>query len=335
MKRVFLSFYVFIVFSMLFVQFGLGPIIDKVAELYLHESVIEYYRKLSQGVFYMMEQDLLRLPKEMWSERIKELKPQFGYNISLLPYYELDLPQEQLTQLRQSKIAMAEEGDFLYRQVGNSEMVIEKGPLLVLEPNSRFLTLATWIAIIVIYALLTFIWIIPYCWKLRKISGAATAFGNGNFNIRVDISKRSSLTSIAQAFNTMAKRIQQLIDSHKELTNAVSHELRTPLSRLRFGLEMLETAENQEKRSHYARGLQTDVTELEDLVSELLTFARFDREKPDLQFDVHHLDSFLRQLLAESVPDESDIRYQLHCHLQELSGLVCFEPNIWPGRSAI
>jgi signal transduction histidine kinase len=239
----------------------------------------------------------------------------------------LELTPEQLEQLRQGQIAVVDDGELLFHQVGGSEMVLRKGPFSVLEPDTGSLSVVIWIAITVITGLLTLIWIIPYWRSLRKISSAATAFGNGNFNVRTDISKRSSLAPIASAFNTMADRIQQLINSHKELTNAVSHELRTPLSRLRFGLEMLETSEDAASKSHYTRELQTDVTELEELVSELLTFARFDREKPELRFGRHRLEPFLHQLLAESIPGECPIRYQLHCYLDEQSAEASFEPK--------
>ena len=327
MNRVFFSFYTFIIFSLFFVHFVLDPVINKVAQAYLQNTIVEYNREIARGAFHMMELDLMRLPQDQWKTRIKELGPQFGYQIDLLDYSSLHLAQEQLDQLREGKIAVVKEGDFLYHKVGNSEMILSKGPFSVLEPDNGVFIFILWIGISVVLGLLTLIWIIPYWRKLSKISTAATAFGNGNFNTRVDISKRSSLTSIASAFNTMADRIQQLISSHKELTNAVSHELRTPLSRLRFGLELLETADDLENRSHYAKELQTDVTELEELVSELLTFARFDRERPDLQFGMHPLEPFLRQLTAESVPGDSPVSCKVHCHLDDQSGQARFEPK--------
>jgi signal transduction histidine kinase len=327
MKRVFLTFYLFLIFSLLFVQFILGPVIGKVAEVYLQDAIVEYNRQLAKGAFHMLELDLLRLPKNEWDNRILELEPQFGYAIGLFGYDELELAEEQLDQLRQGKIAVVDDGEGLFHQIGESGMVLRKGPFSQLEPKSGFFNVAIWFAITAIVGFLTLIWIIPYWRKLRKISIAAMVFGNGDFNVRADISKRSSLTPIATAFNTMAERIQQLINSHKELTNAVSHELRTPLSRLRFGLEMLETSEDMETRAHYARELQIDVADLEELVSELLTFARFDRERPELQFGFHLLEPFLHQLLAESFPDECPIHYQIHNYLDEQSGKARFEPK--------
>jgi len=46
---------------------------------------------------------------------------------------------------------------------------------------------------------------------------------------------------LANAFNRMADRIQELITSHKELTHTVSYELRTSLARIRFNMEMMKT----------------------------------------------------------------------------------------------
>jgi len=76
----------------------------------------------------------------------------------------------------------------------------------------------------------------------------------------------------------MAARIDKLIKSHKDLTNAVSHELRTPVARIKFGMEMLKGAEKNTDVKRYISGVESDVNEIDSLVDELLTYARFDRE---------------------------------------------------------
>ncbi|MDK9705734.1 MAG: ATP-binding protein [Desulforhopalus sp.] len=327
MKRLFFATWVFLIASLLFVQFILGPIIGKIAKTHLDDSIAEYSRQLARGTFHMMELDLLRLPEDEWPNRIIQLAPHFGYNIVLLPIGELPLSKYQMDQLRDGIIAVAEDGELLYHRIGKSHMALRKGPFSVLEPDSGYFNLIIWLGITAIIGVLTFICVLPYWRQLRKISNAATAFGDGALDTRVEISKISTLALLAQAFNTMADRIQELISSHKELTNAVSHELRTPLSRLRFGLEMLETAEDQEKRRRYARGLRADVTELDELVSELLTFARFDREKPELQLSILSLEPFLRQVIAESIPEDHPVHCQLQYRINSASGNPCFEPK--------
>jgi signal transduction histidine kinase len=315
MIRLFFGAYLFLVATLVFIQFALGPIIDKVAKTYLHEAITEYNRQLARGAFHTLELDLLRLPPERWNERITELRPQFGYQIELSSLTEAPLSREQIEQLQAGQIVVENDGELLYHRLGDSDLILRKGPFSPLEPQTGSFNLVIWLAVSAIMGIITFICIIPYWRQLRKMSAAALAFGNGRFDTRVSISTVSNLAPLAHAFNTMAARIEQLIDSHKELTNAVSHELRTPLSRLRFGLEMLEAAGDQEKRVYYVRELQTDVGELDELVNELLTYARFERERPELRLTEHHLTPFLHQVLDESLSEDHLLRTHLLLNL--------------------
>ena len=87
------------------------------------------------------------------------------------------------------------------------------------------------------------------------------------------------------------------IASQKELINAISHELRPPIARLRFGVEMMGSSSRTEEDS-YATGVQQDIDELENLVSELLTYARFDRDVTALQIQELPIVPWLENVLA-------------------------------------
>lgn len=282
MKRVFLNFYLFIIFALLFVQFAINPLLQKAAEIYLHDSLVEYNQELSRGAFSLMEEFLLRFQKELWNEKVEDMKHDFGYGIDLLHINDIELDEEQMALIRSGKIGVDVSGDKLYSQIGDSGMILMKGPFEDLEPDTHMFTVMVYGIVIFALAVVTALWIIPYWLKLKKISQSAHKFGEGDLDSRVAISKSSTLFTIANSFNTMADKIQQLITSHKELTNAVSHELRTPLSRLRFGVEMLGTTNDDVKKKNYIEGLQSDVNDLEALIEELLTYARFDRESPEL-----------------------------------------------------
>lgn len=71
------------------------------------------------------------------------------------------------------------------------------------------------------------------------------------------------------AFLDMRARIERQIEQRTLMLSGVSHDLRTPLTRLRLGLSLLP--EDDETRA-----LQQDVTEMERLVDEFLSFARGD-----------------------------------------------------------
>jgi signal transduction histidine kinase len=88
------------------------------------------------------------------------------------------------------------------------------------------------------------------------------------------------LQPISTAFNAMARRVQALLQSHRDLEQGVAHELRTPLAQLKFDLELARTSERLEDREARFTDMQRDVTDLELLVDELLVLANLRQAPP-------------------------------------------------------
>ncbi len=110
---------------------------------------------------------------------------------------------------------------------------------------------------------------------LEKIASAAQALGQGDLSARTQLQRRDEIGLLARSFDDMAERLQALIRSEKELLANVSHELRTPLARLRVALALVEDDANDPGLIlAYLPGIQEDVTQLQDLVDEVLTAAR-------------------------------------------------------------
>jgi len=80
----------------------------------------------------------------------------------------------------------------------------------------------------------------------------------------------------------MAQRIQSLVADNKMLASAVSHDLRTPLARLRFGIDLLDEAKDENVRAEYQQRLSNDLTAMENLVEVLLEYARLDKQLSDM-----------------------------------------------------
>ncbi|MFL5319878.1 MAG: HAMP domain-containing protein, partial [Myxococcaceae bacterium] len=68
---------------------------------------------------------------------------------------------------------------------------------------------------------------------LQRLAEAARKLGGGDLKIRTGIRRRDELGEVAEAFDEMATRLEQLVKSQRELLANVSHELRTPLARIR------------------------------------------------------------------------------------------------------
>jgi two-component system sensor histidine kinase RstB len=123
----------------------------------------------------------------------------------------------------------------------------------------------------------------PLVRRVRRLERTAQRISEGDLEARADVSARDAIGSLARRFNRMADRVQALLQSQQELIQAVSHELRTPTSRIRFGLEMLaETSDAEERRQRIA-SLDEDLTELDQLIEELLLYVRMGYQGQELE----------------------------------------------------
>ncbi len=292
MKRLYISSFVVVIVSVVLIKFMLTPVIDRVLQLSMESTIEQYHQNLAKGVYYLVQQELRNVPQSDWKSYIGKMQSHFGYPLSLKDYREVNFTELQKSQLLAGKIVDIDYGKSFWQRIGNSNHIVGMGPFTELEPSIAE-TIMIWLTITVLVGVVLLVWVFFFWRKLMIVSATTASFGNGNFDIRVNIPQWSSLAPLAGAFNSMADRIQGLIRSHKELTNAVSHELRTPITRIRFGLEMLGTVSDEKGREAYAEGIHNDVNELDNLVSELLIYARFDRETPELQLEECEIASWL------------------------------------------
>ena len=89
--------------------------------------------------------------------------------------------------------------------------------------------------------------------------------------------RHDELGVLARDFNKMGSRVQELLDSQRQLLRDVSHELRSPLARLKIALALAERADDKQLETLWPR-LEHECDRLEDLISEILVLARIDAE---------------------------------------------------------
>lgn len=104
---------------------------------------------------------------------------------------------------------------------------------------------------------------------------------------------RSFIAPIASSFELMRQKIQRLLALQREMTQAVSHELRTPLARLSFALELSALTQDEKQL------MLNDVKELEQLVDEMLDYARLESAQPQLKMQQVDLSELLQNLVEK------------------------------------
>jgi len=326
MKRIFFNFYLFIVVMLLLSLFVVVPTVEHLASAPFRGQFNQYYQELVKGPLFLLAQDLQQHPESNWQERLQLQQPQFGYPLALVRINPDEFTTEEIALLEEGRILVSDDFHQFWQRIGQSEHVLSIGPF----PSPGVHTLLdvwTWGIFLLLLGIAAFLWTLPFRRQLTRISRTAVAFGEGNFEVRAVIPKIAALAPLANSFNLMAERIQKLISSHKELTNAVSHELRTPITRLRFGMEMLESSTDTDIKARYADGIHRDLDDLDGLVNELLTYASLDRNTQNAQMVEQEVVPWLQEVLKEMGRNIS-AHLQQEIILGEKDSTCCFDPRL-------
>ena len=115
--------------------------------------------------------------------------------------------------------------------------------------------------------------------RLELLRNGVKQFGDGDLAVRVHMRGDDEVGELARQFNAAAARIENLVKSHKSLLANASHELRSPLTRIRMGLELMDGGKPSPA---FKQEIQRNITELDQLVDEILLASRLDVREVDV-----------------------------------------------------
>jgi signal transduction histidine kinase len=141
---------------------------------------------------------------------------------------------------------------------------------------------------------------------MHAMAQAAGRVAEGDFSARVDVPGRDEVARLAQAFNTMAARLEQadsdqraLEAARRDLVAWASHDLRTPLASLRAMLDALAdgVVSDPESVAHYLHLSQTEIGRMSALIDDLFELAQMDAGSLVLQAEASALSDLLSDTL--------------------------------------
>ncbi|TDO07712.1 ATP-binding protein [Halomonas ventosae] len=150
------------------------------------------------------------------------------------------------------------------------------GPLQAFEPLPAALPLL----VLLLGVLAAIIYLIMRRLEARmaRLELAATRIAGGRLDTRVKVESGDFLGRLGMAFNGMAAQVQSLLRAQQDMIRAVSHELRTPVARIRFAVQMVEDMTDDPAIRRQLEGVDGDITELDELIDEMLSYARLGSE---------------------------------------------------------
>lgn len=293
-SKLFFRLYVMVVLTLLGIGWSLDQVFDVVSD---SNNEPDTYA----AIFTLVNNHLAKHPMSEWPTQVAQLRTELKIplaleeNSSIVAYdgvMEDEWPESGLMIFSDSN------GETLIQRINESHYALSIGPVGLSRKTLDIEYILTAIFYITL-AIAIMLWVWPLWSNLRSLSEVTARFGQGEFNVRADVASKSAVAPLANTFNSMAARIQRLIDSHKELTSAVSHDLRTPLARMRFGIDMLATNPDETDKQRYMHSMQTDIDELDTLINEMLTYATFERDQPDLSMQSIQVLPWIEQIVEK------------------------------------
>ena len=153
---------------------------------------------------------------------------------------------------------------------------------------------------------------------LREMAAATSSMAKGDYSRRVTATSKDEVGTLAQSFNEMARRLEEVEQQRQELVANVSHELRTPIASLRARLENL--ADGVEALDQGAVETMLRTTErLSSLVNQLLELSQFESGA----VSIARVRISARDLIGDAAKEVAPLRDDVRISADIASELVC------------
>lgn len=310
MTRHFLGLYVLIVATLAVVSWGQ----DRILASYGSSGVPA--DKSVRVAAAALGARLHAVPPAQWRNIVSDLSSQSGVDIEL--FTTADIAGKETLQ----KLAR---GDTVYMQGSKGRIWslrrVDDANIVAFESTvpSTHRSALDWLLTLSFYAamaLVLMLWIWPLARDLRDLERAAARFGDRNWSFESRIKPHSQVYPLAQTFRRMAERIDRLIGSHKDMSNAVSHEIKTPLARMQFEIELAQQARSRAEIELPLRNIKADIEAIDGLVRATLEYAILDRADVTLNIGPHDF-TILVPAIADSVMRDTRHEVLIGTQVQE------------------
>ena len=242
----------------------------------------------------------------------RQLTSEFGYPVELVQLGELpSWVQERASHNEDVMFYVLNDVGNVAAPLADRSAFLHFGPLPSFEGAERRTLATTTAVVLVLTGLAIAVLLRPVARQLRHVEQAASSIAEGDLTARVDLDRVSSARPLGEAFNHMADRTETLLRTQRELLQAVSHELRTPLSRIRFAIDLIDSATTEQERKERLESLETASEELNELVGELLNYVRLESAEPPLAREEIAVGDALQAIIDRHVALHPDVEFEL------------------------
>ncbi|OIJ44079.1 ATP-binding protein [Massilia timonae] len=316
MNRIFFRFFVLVMLSITAATF---VIYFAFARLF-GDPLDDIARRQAAAQIFLLEQYVDQAPGDEWLTRLNNVREVSEVRYDLMPLAQaLDaLGAGQRAELERGNIVIDVAGKSFYRRVdldgeryiGSQDEVLHARNLPIDTGQALKMELLRYVIVAIALLAPIALWSRSHWQGLQSLSRMADEFGAGKLSVRAQLKPSDAVYPLAERINHMAGRIEDLMEAQRSLLHSVSHELRTPIARLEFALELLDAKARDPELSRRIAAMEGDLSELNNLVKELLDMSKLDSTRT-LQGAPVELEALLRDCCATLPPSPQQVACEL------------------------
>ena len=149
---------------------------------------------------------------------------------------------------------------------------------------------------------------------IEKMIQLVRSFSRGNFGVSIKIEANDEIGQLAESFNDMASKINQVDEQRRKFVSNVSHELRTPLTSMKIISETLlhQPSWDESVYREFMQDIDGEVSRLNRIVDSLLYLVDLERDELVLETQITYLNYVVHNVVRNLKP----IADQKHIHIE-------------------
>jgi signal transduction histidine kinase len=149
---------------------------------------------------------------------------------------------------------------------------------------------------------------------IEKMIQLVRSFSRGNFGVSIKIEANDEIGQLAESFNDMASKINQVDEQRRKFVSNVSHELRTPLTSMKIISETLlhQPSWDESVYREFMQDIDGEVSRLNRIVDSLLYLVDLERDELVLETQITYLNYVVQNVVRNLKP----LADQKHIHIE-------------------
>jgi len=139
---------------------------------------------------------------------------------------------------------------------------------------------------------------------LKSTINVVERMTTGQLSLRIPVKGKDEYAILANAFNSMTEKLEQIEKTREEFVSNVSHEMKTPLSAIKVLSEsiLLQESAPEEMYREFLQDITNEVDRMTNITNDLLALVKVDQREQGLNIGPLDLNQLVEDILKRLSP---------------------------------